>query len=153
LPSRERIIEIYKAYAEGRFELLMEEVIHDDITFVSHAPPQLFPFFKHGRGKDDLLAAWRESRIHFKFIAYEPIFIVADETGAAVIVLMKIRHEATNRSLALIVADFLKFRDGRVIDFHQFMDSLDAMEQFLGRKIADSITLEPQGLPSLQYSS
>jgi hypothetical protein len=31
------------AYAEGRFEFLLDEVIHDETGFISHAPQQLFP--------------------------------------------------------------------------------------------------------------
>jgi hypothetical protein len=34
-----------------------------------------------------------------------------------------------------MVADFLKFRGGYVIEFRQFLNSCEVIEQFLGRQI------------------
>ena len=40
---RERIYQLYKAYADGRFEALLDEAIDDEIEFFSYAPLQVFP--------------------------------------------------------------------------------------------------------------
>lgn len=133
---RERVYGLYKAYAEGRFQLLLDEAIDDEIEFVSSAPQQIFPYFGRGRGKAALLAAWEASRAEYEFLSYLPLLIVADgANAAAVVVQMRIRHRTTDRVTSVVVADFLRFRLGRVVEFRQFMDSLDAAEQWLGREI------------------
>ena len=59
LEFRERIFEFYSAYAEGRFEFLLDEAVDDEIKFVSCAPQQLFPYFGRGHGKAELLPPGR----------------------------------------------------------------------------------------------
>ncbi len=133
---RDRIREIYVAYLEGHFEFLVDEVVHDEIEFASNAPTDAFPFFTRGKGKVALLAAWKASRADYEFLSYTPLLVAADGTeAAAVVVRMRVEAKTTNRVIDLMVADFLRFRDGRIIEFRQFMDAIDATEQWLGREI------------------
>lgn len=133
---RARIRELYGAYAEGRFEFLLDEAVDDEIEFVSNAPAHAFPYFGRGKGKSALLAAWKASRVDYEFLSYIPQLIVAEGVeAAAVVTKMRVKAIAISRVMALIVADFLRFREGRVIEFRQFMDSIDATEQWLGREI------------------
>jgi ketosteroid isomerase-like protein len=133
---RERIHEIYNAYADGQFERLIAEVIDDEIEFVSNAPSHAFPYFGRGKGKTALLKAWKASRDDYEFLSYLPLLIVADGTEtAAVVVKMSIKTKTTGRVISLMVADFLRFRAGRIIEFRQFMDTLDVTEQWLGKEI------------------
>lgn len=37
--------------------------------------------------------------------------------------------------IRLFVADFLRLRQGRIVELRQFMDSFDAVQQVLGREI------------------
>ncbi len=136
---RDRIREIYNAYLEGHFEFLLDEVVHDEIEFVSDAPTHAFPYFARRKGKVALLAAWKAFRVDYEFLSYVPLIVVTENADAVVVVVkMKVKALATNRAMELIVADFLRFRDDRVIEFRQFMNSLDATELWLARKIDDS---------------
>jgi ketosteroid isomerase-like protein len=133
---RDRIHEIYNAYLEGHFQFILDEVVHDEIEFVSNAPTIAFPYFGRGKGKVALLAALKKSRIDYEFLSYTPLLVAADDTdAAAVVVNMRAKAKATDRVINLMVADFLRFRDGRVIEFRQFMDAIDATEQWLGHEI------------------
>jgi ketosteroid isomerase-like protein len=133
---RERIREIYNAYLEGHFQFLIDEVVHDEIEYASNAPAVAFPHFKHGKGKTALLAALKASRADYAFLSYTPLLVAGDDTdAAAVVVRMRAKAKATSRVIDLMVADFLEFRDGRVIKFRQFMDAIEATEQWLGREI------------------
>lgn len=136
---RDRIREIYNAYLEGHFEFLLDEVVHDEIEFVSDAPTHAFPYFARRKGKVALLAAWKAFRVDYEFLSYVPLIVVTENADAVVVVVkMKVKALATNRAMELIVADFLRFRDDRVIEFRQFMNSLDATELWLARKIDNS---------------
>jgi hypothetical protein len=55
MPTREHIYEMYTAYAEGRFDLLLREMVDDDITFVSYAPLEIFPTSDVATGKQHCL--------------------------------------------------------------------------------------------------
>jgi len=135
-PPRKRIYEIYSAYAEGQFERLLRDMVDDDITFVSYAPAEIFPYFKRGQGKAALRQAWEASRADLEFLNYIPLLIVSgDDDTAAAIVQMRVKRQSTGKVLQLMVADFLRFRGDRVLEFRQFMDTLDAVQQWMGRQI------------------
>jgi len=45
------------------------------------------------------------------------------------------RQRATNRVLRLRIASFLRWQDGRLIEYREFTNSFDAVEQALGREL------------------
>lgn len=131
---RDRIREIYIAYLEGHFQFLLDEVVHDEIEFSSNAPILAFPSFAPGKGKAALLAAWKASRVDYDFLNYTPLLVAPAGAETVVVANMLIRAKATNREINLTVADFLQFRDDRIIKFRQFMDSIEATQQWAGRE-------------------
>jgi ketosteroid isomerase-like protein len=136
---RDRIHEIYNAYLEGHFQYLVDEVVHDDIEFVCEASAHPFPYFARGKGKDALLAAWKASRADYEFLSYAPFLVVAESDDTAVIVVkLRTKALATDRVMELIVADRLRFRDDRVVEFRQFIDPCDATELWLTRESTES---------------
>jgi len=54
---------------------------------------------------------------------------------AAVIVMARMKQRATGRIIQTLFAQFVRFRDGRIVEFREFLDSFDAVEQVLGREI------------------
>lgn len=132
----DRIREWYVAYLEGHFQFLIDEVVHDDIEFITNAPSNVFPYFARGKGKVALLAAWKASRADYEFLSYTPLFVATDGADAAAVVIqMRAKVIATNREINLMLVDFVSFQDGRVIEFRQFMNSIEAEQQWLGREI------------------
>jgi ketosteroid isomerase-like protein len=47
----------------------------------------------------------------------------------------RLRQRSTNRIIQLLVAHFMRLRDGRIIEMREFMDSFDAVQQVLGHEI------------------
>jgi len=45
------------------------------------------------------------------------------------------RKSSTGRVLRMRIASFLRLQDGRVIEYREFIDSFDALEQALGRQL------------------
>jgi hypothetical protein len=134
---RERIDEVYNAYLEGHFQYLVDEVVDDEIDFATNAPTHAFPYLGPGKGKDALLATWKAFRLDYEFLSYTPFLVVAETADTAfVVVKMKVMAIATGRVMALILADYLRFRDDRVVKFRQTMDPCEASELWLGREIA-----------------
>lgn len=45
------------------------------------------------------------------------------------------RQRSTGRALRIRVAGFLRWQEGHLIEYLEFVDSFDAVEQALGRKL------------------
>jgi ketosteroid isomerase-like protein len=48
---------------------------------------------------------------------------------------VRFTQRATNRTLRFRIANFLRFQDGKVIEFREFANTFDLVEQALGREL------------------
>jgi uncharacterized protein len=131
---RQRIISLCEAYAKGKFEILLD-CIDEDVDFISYAPVEIFPCLGKQQGRDAVLNSLKTIHDHFVFLAYDPIFLLAQDEDAAINVMARLKHRASGRIVRIIFAQFFRFRDGRIVEFREFMDSFDAVEQVLGQHI------------------
>jgi uncharacterized protein len=131
---RARVIDLYAAYAKGRMDFVLNS-IDDDIDFVSYAPTDIFPYLGHHRGKAAFAQVMRAAYATFEYLAYKPVFLVVEGNDAAAMISMRLRQRSTGRVIRMFVAEFLRFRDGRIYEFREFMDTFDAVQQVLGHEI------------------
>ena len=132
---RKRLYDLYAAYAAGRLDEVLEE-FDDDIVMTSYAPVDVFPFLGRKQGKAAVAGTMRTAHREFDYMSYQPVFMVTENDDAAVIVLARLRQRASGRVIQLFIADFLRFKDGRIVELREFMDSFDAVQQVLGREIS-----------------
>jgi ketosteroid isomerase-like protein len=66
---------------------------------------------------------------------YQVEITIVEDDRAAVISDVSFTQRATNRLLRFRVANFLRFQDGRLIEFREFSNSFDVVEQALGREL------------------
>jgi len=64
---------------------------------------------------------------------YEPEIMIVEDDRAAVMSNVAFVQRATQRMLSFRVVDLLRFRSQRVVEFHEFSDTFDVVEQALGR--------------------
>jgi ketosteroid isomerase-like protein len=131
---RQRIYSMCSAYARGKLDFVLNS-IDDDVDFVSYAPITIFPCLGRQRGKAAVERSIETIHAHYEFLSYLPIFMVVEENDAAVIVMARMKQRATERIIQTLFAQFVRFRDGRIVEFREFLDSFDAVEQVLGREI------------------
>lgn len=136
---RKRLYELYAAYAEGRIDDVLRE-FDDNVTMTSHAPVDIFPYLGRKQGKTAVAATMHAVHAAFEYLTYQPVFMVTEDADAAVIILARLRQRATDRTIQLFIADFIRFDKGRIVELRQFMDSFDAVQQVLGREIFISKT-------------
>jgi ketosteroid isomerase-like protein len=137
---RQRLTTLYAAVKLGQLDFVLN-AFDDDIEYISYTPIKLFPFLGHRRGKTAMASALRGAHTAFDLVSCEPVSMVIEaDTAAAVIVFTRAVNRATGRSVQGMLAHFLQFRDGKVVEVREFMDSLSAAEQTLGRGLID----EPQ---------
>jgi ketosteroid isomerase-like protein len=111
----------------------MANMIDDDVDWVIHGPIQVFPFSGARRGKQGALDALATIAKDYAIERYDPEIIVVENDRAAVVLNVAFMQRATNRTLTFRIADFMTFREGRLIEFREFCDTFDVVEQALGR--------------------
>ena len=132
--TRAIVKELYDAYGRRDFERVAA-LIHDDVDWVIYAPMSVFPFAGPRRGRAAVLEAMADIAKAFVLESYTPQITIVDGARAALMSDAGYRQRSTNRVLRLRIANFLRFQHGRLIEFREFIDSYDAVEQALGREL------------------
>jgi ketosteroid isomerase-like protein len=132
--TRATVRDLYEAYARRDFERVAA-LIHDDIDWVIYAPVQVFPFAGPRHGRAAVLKAMGDIAEIYAVENYAPEVIIVEGERAAVMSDASFRQRATDRVLRFRIANFLRIKDGRVVEFREFLNSFDAVEQALGREL------------------
>jgi ketosteroid isomerase-like protein len=132
--TRATVKALYDAY--GRRDIdRVAALLHGDIDWVIFGPVGLIPFAGPRHGAAAVLRALGTLAEAFSLESYVPEIVVVEADRAAVMADVSYRQRATNRTLRIRVADFLRVRDGRVIEFREFFNTFDMVEQALGHEI------------------
>jgi ketosteroid isomerase-like protein len=134
-PLRERLYSLYAAFRLGNVDFVLN-AFDDNIEFISYSPIEIFPFLGHHRGKEAIAKVLKAGYDEFEFIAYEPVFMVCEADDAAVVLFVRFVHRKTGRSITTMIAHFMRFKQGRIIELREFMDSFNAVKQLLGRQLS-----------------
>ena len=132
--TRETVRALYDAYAERNFDRFAS-LIHEDIEWVIHGPMAVFPFAGLRRGRPAVLQALAGMALSYSLDSYTPDFVIVEGDRAAIMADVALTQNSTGRILRFRVANFLRIKDGRLIEFREFADSFDQVEQALGRVV------------------
>jgi len=129
-----RLDTLYAAFKRGQIDFVLN-FLDDDIEFISNAPLEIFPFLGRRRGKPAVAEAIKGAHQEFDIQSYEPVSALVESEQAAVMLFARGVSRKSGRSLQLAIAHFLKFRDDKIIEVRELMDSFSAAEQMLGRSL------------------
>ena len=132
--TRTAVNGLYDAYVRRDFDRVAS-YIHDDINWVIYAPRQLFGFTGPRHGKKAVLEALGAIAKDYAIDSYVPKIMIVDGDRAAVLSDVAFAQRASGRILNFRIADAMRLRDGRIIEFEEFIDSVDVAEQALGRHL------------------
>ncbi len=132
--TRATVVELYDAY-ERRDVDRIAALIHDDIDWVIYAPVSVFPFAGPRQGRAAVLQTLGAIAEEYALQSYKREIMIVDGDRAAVMSDVNFTQRATGRTLRFRVANFLRVRDGRLIEFREFVNSFDVVEQALGREL------------------
>ena len=132
--TRVLVRDLYDAYGRRDFDRVAA-LIHDAIDWVIYAPMSVFPFAGPRQGRAAVLAVMGEIAIVVALESYNPEVMIVDGARAALMSGVSYRQRATDRVLRLRIASFLRWQDGRLIEYREFIDSFDAVEQALGHEL------------------
>ena len=78
---------------------------------------------------------WPEYSQTFVLESYKREILVVEGDRAAVMSDVSFKQRATGRTLRFRVANFLRIEDGQLIEFREFADSFDLVEQAIGHAV------------------
>jgi len=139
---RKRVYDVYEAFSAGEIDRLAGW-LHDDIDFLSNAPTDVFPYLGRRIGKAEVIAALRAVHGEFSALTFLPIWIVTDSDTAGVLLSVCATRRANDRVVRFFAAHFLRFRDDRIVEYRSILDSLEAVQQVLGREFDLAAAAEP----------
>jgi ketosteroid isomerase-like protein len=133
--TRQVVDAFYQAYAKGDVARLAE-LIDDDASWTINGPVELLQFCGKRRGKQAVIEMVGKLLPQvFEITAFVPEAVLIDGDRAATLNRLSGRRPSDGRSISYRVAQFVRFRDGKVIEYCSVIDSFDAAEQVLGRPI------------------
>ncbi len=125
----------YQAYAT-RDVAKIEGFLDDDIEWIISGPVDVLPFCGTHRGKADVLdLIGRQVPAVLRVFSFVPDAILVDGDNAAMMSRQTARRAGDHRIISYRVANFMRFRDGKVFENLSLLDSFDAVEQVLGHPI------------------
>ena len=133
--TRMSVDALYSAYRKGDIERVAA-LIHDDIEWIIHGPVRVFPFQGPRSGKAAVLETLAAIGKDYALVTHTPEIVIVEGDRAAVMANVAFLQRATDRTLRMRLVNFLRFRDGRVIEFREFSDTFDAVEQARGAWLA-----------------
>ncbi len=132
--TRALVADLFSAYSRRDFDRVAE-LIHEDIDWIIFGPVQVFPFAGHRHGRVAVLEALGGIAKDFTLERYEPRIVVVDGDRAAAMSDVAFKQRSTGRILSMQLANFMRFRDGKLVEFREFANTFDLVEQALGRFI------------------
>lgn len=126
--TRAAVRVLYDAYSQRDFDRVAE-LIHDDIDWIIYGPVQIFPFEGQHQGKAEVLAVLGDIAKNFLLERYVPEIVVVEGDRAAVMSNVAFVQRETGRTLSFRIADVLRLRDGKVIEFREFAETFDLVER------------------------
>ena len=133
--SRALVEAFYHALANGDFATVASHLA-DDVEWTIGGPVDLLHYCGTRRGKAAVLDLL-ERKVPLLFDARRFIAdaLLVDGDRAAILGRMSDVKRDTGRSINYRISQFLRFRHGKVVEYVSVLDSFDAVEQVIGRRI------------------
>ena len=130
---KERIYEFYRTFSAGDLDTLAD-MFDERVDFISNAPIEVFPYLGHRTSRTQVMQALNIVHEQFASIEFIPLKIIIDDQSAGIIVSIRLTQRETGRLIRLFSAHFLRFKDNRIVEYRALLDTLEAVEQTLGRE-------------------
>jgi ketosteroid isomerase-like protein len=133
--TREFIEEFYRARL-SRDPMRIEPYLDDNVDWLITGPIELLQFCGQRRGKAEVLdtiVRLMPSVMHVAKVELETLLIERDR--AATFNRLTGIQSGTGRIISYCQAQFMHFRNGKIIEYRCIIDSFDAAEQMIGHPI------------------
>jgi ketosteroid isomerase-like protein len=133
--TREWVESFHEIYASRQVDRLAS-LIHDDVRWVISGPIDLMPFCGERHGKQAVLdMVANVAPRQFAGVRFALELVLIDGDRASTLCRASGRRVTNGRPIGWRVAQFLRFRDQKIVEYCSVIDSFDAAEQMLGHSI------------------
>lgn len=116
----------------------LRPMLADDVEWTVFGPIEYFPFFGHRHGKDQVIEAMcLEIADYLQLRNSQLERILFDGNRAASLVRMTAVHVPTGKLLSLRLAQFTKFRDGKLVEMRAILDTFEMVAQTANQALRD----------------
>ena len=141
--SRQLVQDYYQARI-SRDPARIAAFLDDDVEWSIAGPVDLLHFCGERHGKQAVIdAIVRDVPPLLEVTGMELDEILIEGDRAATFMRLTAVHASTGRTVSYRCAQFLRFRDGKLVEFRALMDSFDAAEQVLGHALNTSLSDPP----------
>ena len=126
----------YKVYAVRDVEKIAE-FLDDDVQWTISGPVDVLAYCGTHRGKANVIDLIRRRiPLVMRTYSFAPEAILIEGDQLAMLNRQSARRTSDGRSVSYRVANFMRFRDGKVVENISLIDTFDAVEQLLGCQLA-----------------
>jgi len=131
---RALVYRAYEAYSLGHREFVVD-MLDDEIEWSFYGPVELLPIPNRLHGKAAVLAAYKMIDDTTELLGHDLSLVLVDGEKAAVIGERRFRHRSSGRIVQYKFSAFHFYRNGRLVEYQMFADTIDMAQQLLGRTI------------------
>ena len=131
---RQRVLNFLDVFYAGDIEGSLSRCT-DDVAFFANAPIDILPHMGHHRGKDEVRTMWQTVHARYSDMRYEVPILVAEGDRVAANIRVFFRKSSNDRVVQFDIAAFYTFRDGRIAEIREIMDTFDLVQQVLERDV------------------
>lgn len=133
---RALVEDYYKVYAARDVEKIAA-YLDDAVEWVISGPIDYLPYCGTHSGKAAVLdLIGRQVPAMLRVISFVPAAMLIDGDRVATLSRQTSRRTADQRVISYRVANFMRFRDGKLVENLSLLDSFDAVEQVIGHSLA-----------------
>jgi len=110
----------------------LRPMLADDVEWIVFGPIDYFPFFGHRKGRDaviDAMCTQIADQMRLQNCTCERMLVEGNK--AASLLRLTATHIPSGRTIAFRMAQFIKFRGGKLVEMRAILDSFDVVEQVL----------------------
>src|SRR4029078_3381799 len=115
----------------------IEPFLDDNVQWTISGPVELLPYCGTRHGQTAVLdMIGRQVPELFRITSFVPETLLVDGDRAATLNRLSGRRAEDGRAISYRAAQFVRFKDGKVVEYCSVIDSFDAAEQVLGHSIS-----------------
>ena len=136
--NRQRVLDLLDSFARGDLDGALSHCT-DDIDFLTHAPIDVLPHLGSRHGKAEMREMWETVQARYSEVRYQTPETVAEGDMVAAYLRAFFRKRSNDRVVQFDMAVFYTFRDGRIAQIREIIDSYYLVQQVLEREIGPLI--------------
>jgi len=125
---------LHRAVNDHHFEDV-DALIDEDVDWALYGPIDMFPFLGARQGKHAVLDVIRQIANNFHVRRFDRETVMLGIDSASSMLRYSLTALDSDKPISLRVAQFARFRAGRLINMRVLVDTFDLVEQALGRPI------------------